>query len=246
MRPPTVCTVRALSRAAAVAALTCALLGTGAVTAAAAPGSSDGSGSQGAGNWQDQGGNGSGQGHGNGNGNGNGAQAHRPAPAPAAHPTPKPTSAPTPPPKPAPGGEQDGQWPPLRWHPRPEPPVTGTSAHLPAAQPAAVPKAPAAPRPAAPAQHADTPPAGGPGPGSSPAMVLALAASAPLVGIGARIAGIGGVVPLPGWGPLRSSLLTGGPGATAVLGGIVLAGSAVLGLGAYACTRLRRRLARLW
>jgi hypothetical protein len=77
-------------------------------------------------------------------------------------------------------------------------------------------------------------------------VVLALAASAPLAGIGAKVGGLSGVVPLPGWGHLRSSLLTGTAGATGVLGGIALVGSAALGFGAYLCTRLRRVLARLW
>ncbi len=233
---PMLDTVRTLTRAAAVAAVACALLGTGTVTAQAARGAGDGSGSQAAGNWQDQGWNGQHQ-----SGQAQGSPGHRP-PAPPPHPTPTPKPAPTP--KPGPGGEHDGQTPPVWWHPRPQPPVTGTTtaAHLPAAQPAT----PKAPHSAAPARHADTPPATGPGIGSSPAVVLALAASAPLAGIGARIGSIGGVVPLPGWGSLRSSLLGGGSDATAVLGAIVLAGSALLGLGAYTCTRLRRMLARQW
>jgi hypothetical protein len=100
------------------------------------------------------------------------------------------------------------------------------------------------PQPPAPPPHGPTPPATGRHPS---AVVLALAASAPLAGIGAGLGGaVGAVVPLPGWSSIPSTLLTGGDGVTAVLGGIVLAGSAALGLGAYACTRLRRRLARLW
>jgi hypothetical protein len=234
---PKVSTVRTLTKTAAVSAVACALLGTGAMTAHATPGS------QTSGDWQDQGWNGSHQ-----------DQGHRPASQPTPVPKPTPAPRPTPPPKPTPapkpaaGGEQDGQWPPAWSHQRPQPPVTGTraAAHLAAAQPAPPPKAPPAPHPATAAHHPDTTPVTGPGLGSSPAVVLALAASAPLAGIGARIGGIGGVVPLPGWGSLRSSLLSGGPAATGVLGAIVLAGSTLLGLGAYACTRLRRMLARRW
>jgi hypothetical protein len=79
------------------------------------------------------------------------------------------------------------------------------------------------------------------------AVVLAMAASAPLAGLGARLGDVGGIVPLPGVGSLPGSLLTAaGQRTTGLVGGIVLATSALLGLGAYACTRLRRMLARLW
>jgi hypothetical protein len=116
-------------------------------------------------------------------------------------------------------------------------------AHVPGAEPAT--PAQPAPKPA-PEHHTVAAPAHAPEAPPPAAVVLALAASAPLAGISAKISSLGGVVPLPGWSRIQSSLLASPAGGTAVLGGIALAASMALGFGSYACTRLRRLLARLW
>jgi hypothetical protein len=235
---PRVPTVRALTTAITASAVACALLGVGTVTAEAAQTQivRSGTGSPGdTGGWNP----GVRDGH-----HHDGTPA--PTPSPRPRPTPTPSASPSPAPRPRhtppPGRDQDGQLPPVFWLPRPPaPPAKGTTT-------AVHPTAPPAPhaRPAAVTHHGAAPPRK-PEPLSPPAaMVLALAASTPLTGMGARLSSIAGVVPLPGWGPLRATLLSGPAGATGVLGGLAVAGSAVIGLGAYLCTRLRRRLISLW
>jgi outer membrane biosynthesis protein TonB len=244
---PLVPTVRALTKATALSALACALLGTSVVTASAAAHASTGRNGPGT--------------PVTGSGQGptpapTAAPTPVPTPAPTAAPTPKPTPAPTPAPTATPTPR-----PTPTPTPKPTPTATPTPAPAPTPTPAPTPAPPVdgittaaqvptdpatVPQPPAPPPHGPTPPATGRG-GHPSAVVLALAASGPLAGIGARLGGaVSGVVPLPGLASLQSTLLTGGDGATAILGGVVLACSAALGLGAYACTRLRRRLARLW
>jgi hypothetical protein len=203
--------------------------------------------------WSGDGGDG-GQGNGQGDAQGN----HPPTPAPHPRPAPKPTWEPTPRPTPAPtwkptpgptsDPEGDGGWgPPPAQTPRPIPPSsgTGTPAHLPPSpsHPTSTP-APARPH----AETHGTAPASAAGdlvahPGT---VVLALAASPPLTGLGGKLSGISAIVPLPGWNHIPVSLLASPQGATVALGLIFVVVSAGLGLGAYLCTRLRRVLARLW
>ncbi len=247
---PLVPTVRALTTGLAVSAAACALLCAGTVTAVAAtPTGHDGQGTSGGG-WTS----------GWGGGGDTGGRQHHPAPAPRpattptppprATPAPTPTATPTPPPRPrhtpptGSGHDPDGQLPGVFWQPHPAPPA-------PRPAPAAHPATPQPPHPASPVRLAMVTHHSAPPPHHTPvsppaAAMIALAATAPLASVGARIPGIPAVIPLPGWGQLRSTLLSGPAGATGVLGGIAVAGSAVIGLGAYLCTRLRRRLASLW